>query len=66
MGWHLHHFQPRPRAAKNKKQINLKSEGVGLIHVGAQGYTITDEDRLEEHLTETELFSLWLSGECYE
>jgi len=44
----------------------LNSSGVGLIHVGAQGYTIQDEDRLEEHLNETQLFSLWLSGECYE
>lgn len=47
----------------------LKQTGmsVGLAHVEAQGYDIVDtgQDNVTE-LDKEELFTLWLSGECYE
>ena len=44
------------------KQRNLE---IGIAHVESRGYKIDDEsDNRDE--SETELFSLWLAGECYE
>lgn len=46
----------------------LKQAGVdvGIAHVECQGYTIEGDAHRDGAKTESELFGLWLWGECYE
>ena len=37
---------------------------IGIAHVESRGYTIENDDACD--LSQTELFGLWLAGECYE
>lgn len=41
----------------------LKEQDVGVISVETQGYQL--EGDIEEELQNTELFTLWLAGDCY-
>ena len=42
----------------------LKNQGVGIINIETYGYQIDDD--IESLLDKTELFTIWISGECYE
>lgn len=42
----------------------LKNQGVGIINIETYGYQIDDD--IESVLDKTELFTIWVSGECYE
>ena len=39
---------------------------IGIAHVGCQGYTIDKVAQSDGENTQSELFGLWLWGECYE
>ena len=39
---------------------------VGIAHVGSQGYIMDDAPGAEEPQMRSEIFGLWLAGECYE
>src|SRR2546423_886322 len=43
-----------------------KVDDVGIAHVGSQGYIMDDDPGDEEPQMQSELFGLWLAGECYE
>lgn len=43
----------------------LKSKGVGVAHVETHGYQIEGEIDVGSELGQTELSTLWLSGDCY-
>lgn len=45
------------------KQANLE---VGIAHVETQGYVMTEKGETATIQKESELFSLWVAGECYE
>jgi len=40
--------------------------GVGVAHVETQGYEIENSINIRAEKLKTELFTLWLSGDCYE
>ncbi|MBN3951972.1 MAG: hypothetical protein HWQ38_38110 [Nostoc sp. NMS7] len=48
-----------------RQSLELKKAGcrVGIAHVEAQGYYMVDA---EEEYKKSELFTLWIAGECYE
>jgi hypothetical protein len=39
---------------------------VGVAHVGSQGYIMDDDPGDQGSQMQSELFGLWLAGECYE
>jgi len=44
------------------KQVKVD---VGIAHVGSQGYIMDDDLGAQGPQTHSELFGLWLAGECY-